>query len=454
MNRKTILIVDDELDILKLLTMRLEASGYHVIAVDSGEKALTQVTLKKPSVVITDLKMDGMDGIALFNAIHKINSSIPVLLLTAHGTIPHAIEATKQGVFSYLTKPFDSKQLLEQIEKAIAVTGDSSSTAVSEAEQKNNGWRKNIVCRSAVMEELLDQALLVSKGDASVFISGESGTGKELLAKAIHLASYRSKEAFVAVNCAAIPEHLLESELFGHTKGAFTGAVGSYEGLFQAANKGTVFLDEIGDMPLALQVKLLRVLQERQVRPVGSTKIIDVDLRIISATHNDIEKEMSLGNFREDLFYRLNVVNLELPRLTERRQDIPLMANHFLKELNVSSGRKVRAFAPDAMELLMTASWPGNIRQLKNVVEQSFALCTTPIIPAKQVLKALRGKSGKIVPLTEAKRRFEHDYLMKLLQLTSGNVSQAARLANRNRTEFYKLLHRHHLEPGEFKVAR
>ncbi len=452
MNRKTILIVDDELDILKLLTMRLEASGYHVIAVDNGEKALTQVTLKKPAVVITDLMMDGMDGITLFNAIHKINSSIPVLLLTAHGTIPHAIEATRQGVFSYLTKPFDSKQLLEQIEKAISVTSTGNNT--SETEEKNNDWRKDIICRSAIMEELLDQAFLVSKGDASVFISGESGTGKELLAKAIHLASTRSKEPFIAVNCAAIPEHLLESELFGHTKGAFTGAVGSYEGLFQAANKGTIFLDEIGDMPLALQVKLLRVLQERQVRPVGSTKCVEVDLRVISATHSDIEKEMSLGNFREDLFYRLNVVNLELPSLIERRQDIPLMANHFLRVLNVSAGRKVRAFAPDAMELLMTASWPGNIRQLKNVVEQSFALCTTPIIPAKQVLKALRGKSGKIIPLTEAKRRFEHDYLMKLLQLTSGNVSQAARLANRNRTEFYKLLHRHHLEPAEFKAAR
>lgn len=449
---KTILIVDDEEDILRLLSMRLEASGYKVIAAESGEQALVQVSLKRPSVVITDLRMEGMDGMALFNAIHKVNSALPVIILTAHGTIPDAIEATKQGVFSYLTKPFDSKQLLTQIEKALSISGVSHE--FEEDEQGANEWRSEIISRSPIMEELLAQAQLVADGEASVFIHGESGTGKELLAKAVHKASSRRDGPFIAVNCAAIPEHLLESELFGHTKGAFTGAASSYEGLFQAAHKGTIFLDEIGDMPLSLQVKLLRVLQERQVRPVGSTKSIDIDVRIISATHCDIDKEMNLGNFREDLYYRLNVVNLELPSLMDRRQDIPLLANYFLEELVRINKKKVKAFAPEAMELLMTAPWPGNVRQLKNVVEQSFALCTTPIVPARLVLKALRGKSGEIMPLTEAKRRFEHDYLLKLLQLTSGNVSQAARLANRNRTEFYKLLHRHQLNPTEFKVAR
>ncbi|MDH5216331.1 MAG: sigma 54-interacting transcriptional regulator [Gammaproteobacteria bacterium] len=449
---KTILIVDDEEDILRLLSMRLEASGYKVIAAESGEQALVQVSLQRPSVVITDLRMEGMDGMALFNAIHKVNSALPVIILTAHGTIPDAIEATKQGVFSYLTKPFDSKQLLTQIEKALSISGVSHE--FEEDEQGANEWRSEIISRSPIMEELLAQAQLVANGEASVFIHGESGTGKELLAKAVHKASSRRDGPFIAVNCAAIPEHLLESELFGHTKGAFTGAASSYEGLFQAAHKGTIFLDEIGDMPLSLQVKLLRVLQERQVRPVGSTKSIDIDVRIISATHCDIDKEMTLGNFREDLYYRLNVVNLELPSLMDRRQDIPLLANYFLEELVRINKKKVKAFAPEAMELLMTAPWPGNVRQLKNVVEQSFALCTTPIVPARLVLKALRGKSGEIMPLTEAKRRFEHDYLLKLLQLTSGNVSQAARLANRNRTEFYKLLHRHQLNPTEFKVAR
>ncbi|MDH5693787.1 MAG: sigma 54-interacting transcriptional regulator, partial [Gammaproteobacteria bacterium] len=334
---------------------------------------------------------------------------------------------------------------------ALSVSGSTMDAVDADGSKE---WRREIITQSPIMEELLAQAQLVAKGDTSVFIHGESGTGKELLAKAIHKASPRRDQPFIAVNCAAIPEHLLESELFGHTRGAFTGASNSYEGLFQAAAGGTIFLDEIGDMPLALQVKLLRVLQERQVRPVGSTKTIPVNVRILSATHCDIEKEMSLGNFREDLYYRLNVVTLELPNMGDRRQDIPLLAKYFLQELVKETGKKVRSFAPDAMELLMTANWPGNIRQLKNVVEQSFALCTTSIIPARLVLKALRGKPGKIVPLTEAKRRFERDYLLKLLQLTSGNVSQAARLANRNRTEFYKLLHRHHLDPAQFKVAR
>jgi two-component system response regulator GlrR len=447
---RTVLIVDDDQDLLRLLSMRLQASGYDVIAVDRGEKALVEVSLKRPRVVVTDLRMDGMDGMSLFNAIHKINSALPVIILTAHGTIPEAIEATKQGVFGFQTKPFDAKQLLSQIEKAMTI----SSAPSMETDLGDREWRKEIVTQSPAMEELLSQSLLVAKGDTSVFIHGESGTGKELLAKAIHRASERRDYPFIAVNCAAIPEHLLESELFGHNKGAFTGASTSYEGLFQAANKGTIFLDEIGDMPLALQVKLLRVLQERQVRPVGSTKTVDVDVRIISATHCDIEKEMSLGNFREDLYYRLNVVTLELPSLVDRRQDIPMLAKHFLHELNAENKKKIKSFAPEAMELLITAPWPGNVRQLKNVVEQSYALCTTSIIPARLVLKALRGKSGEIIPLTEAKRRFERDYLLKLLQLTSGNVSQAARLANRNRTEFYKLLHRHHLDPSQFKVAR
>ncbi len=452
MSKRTILIVDDDHDLLRLLSLRLQASNYEVVAVDSGEKAMIEISLRKPQLVITDLRMDGMDGMALFNAIHKLNSALPVIILTAHGTIPEAIEATRQGVFGFITKPFDAQHLLAQVEKAMQI----SPAQVSDEEPSEQGdWRDGIITRSPAMEEVLSQAYLVANSEASIFIHGQSGTGKEVLAQAIHRASPRRDKPFIGVNCAAIPEHLLESELFGHIRGAFTGATRSYEGLFQAAAGGTLFLDEIGDMPLALQVKLLRVLQERQVRPVGSTKTVPVDVRIISATHCDIEKEVDLGNFREDLFYRLNVVGLELPTLDQRRQDIPVLANHFLKALVGDKPRKgkPRVFSPEAMELLMTASWPGNIRQLKNVVEQSVALCTTAVIPARLVLKALRGKSGEIVPLSEAKRRFERDYLLNLLQLTNGNVTQAARLANRNRTEFYKLLHRHQLNPGHFKMA-
>jgi two-component system response regulator GlrR len=298
---------------------------------------------------------------------------------------------------------------------------------------------------------LLDQARLVAVSDASVFIHGESGTGKELLANAIHRASPRHNKPFVAINCGAIPEALLESELFGHTRGSFTGAVRDHKGLFQSANGGTIFLDEIGDMPLPLQVKLLRTLQDRSVRPVGATQNIDIDVRIISATHRDLNEEMKSGNFREDLYYRLNVVGFDIPSLAQRREDIPLLAGHFLGVITEKYQKKINGFAPEAMEMLVTASLPGNVRQLQNIVEQTAVLCTTPIIPSSLVQKALRDDIGSILPLEDARRHFERDYLVRLLKVTDGNVTQAARLAKRNRTEFYKLLQRHQLNASQFK---
>jgi len=302
------------------------------------------------------------------------------------------------------------------------------------------------------MEDLLSQARLVANSDVSVFISGESGTGKELLARAVHQASPRASGPFLAVNCSAIPEPLLESELFGHSKGSFTGATSNHQGLFQAAHGGTLFLDEIGDMPLSLQAKLLRVLQEHQVRPVGSTESIPVDTRIVSATHRNLEQAMTAGEFREDLYYRLNVVSLHIPPLRDRREDIPLLARHFLSQIANRTAKPVKAFAPEAMELLISASWPGNIRQLCNVVEQTVVLATTSIIPPMLVEKALREKPGEVVSFAEARSHFERDYLAQLLQITSGNVADAARMAKRNRTEFYRLLQRHQLEPALFKT--
>jgi two-component system response regulator GlrR len=301
------------------------------------------------------------------------------------------------------------------------------------------------------MEQLLAQARLVAESDASVFIQGESGTGKELLARAIHRASRRSSGPIVPVNCGAIPETLLESELFGHCKGSFTGATRNHNGLFQAANGGTLFLDEVGDMPLAFQVKLLRALQEKAVRPVGSTDSVSVDLRVISASHQDLEEAMREGRFREDLYYRLNVVTLRMPPLSERREDIPLLAAHFLDRLASAANKHIRGFSPEAIELLVNAPWPGNVRQLFNVVEQTVALSTTPLIPAGLVQRATQQKGGEIVPLAEARSRFERDYLTRLLQITDGNVTQAARLAKRNRTEFYKLLGKYSLRPSMFK---
>ncbi len=446
-----ILLIDDDPGLLRLISIRLNAAGYDVVPESSGERALAHLSLHRPHIVVTDLRMSGMDGMAVFDAIHQRNPTLPVIILTAHGTIPDAVAATKRGVFGFLTKPFDSKALLEQVEKALTASGMHNETMINNAEDTN--WRSEIITRNPVMEDVLNQARLVAESDISVFIHGESGTGKDLLARAIHKASPRCDHPFVAINCSAIPEPLLESELFGHSKGAFTGASRDHKGLFQAAHQGTLFLDEIGDMPLSLQAKLLRVLQDKEVRPIGATASVTVDVRVISATHRKLEQEMVRGNFREDLYYRLNVVALEIPSLAQRREDIPLLASHFLTKLSTRGYRKVEGFSPEAMELLISASWPGNVRQLLNVVEQSVALSTTPIISTALVQKALRAEPGEILSFVDARTSFERDYLVQLLQISQGNVTQAARLAKRNRTEFYKLLRRHHLEPGLFKQA-
>lgn len=442
-----ILTVDDDADILKLLGMRLKAAGYRVVAASSGEQALTQIAIARPALVISDLRMPEMDGLALFDLIHRSDASLPVILLTAHGSIPEAVEATQRGVFGFLTKPFDSKALLQQVEAALRIRSGANSSTSNPADS----WRAAILTRSPQMENLLSQAKLVASSDASVFIQGESGTGKELLARAIHAASARNKAPFIAINCGAIPEALLESELFGHVKGAFTGAVREHKGLFQSAQGGTLFLDEIGDMPLALQVKLLRALQERVIRPVGSNSTVNIDVRVISATHRNLSEEMNAGRFREDLYYRIKVVGLEIPALSARREDISLLATAFLEHLNQKYGKQVNNFAPDAMELLIAAPWPGNIRQLQNIVEQTAVLCTTSLISATLVQKALQDDIGGIQSFEAARKDFERDYLTKLLKTTNGNVTQAARLAQRNRTEFYKLLERHQLSPALFK---
>ncbi len=442
--QKTVLVVDDDPDLLKLLALRLTAAGYSAQTAESGERALAVIAVSRPDVVVTDLKMGGMDGLALFEAIQRTAPTLPVIILTAHGTIPEAVDATRRGVFGFLPKPFESRELLAQVEQALKL---SSSSPAGAAE----AWRAGIVTASPQIEDLLRRARLVAQSDASVLIVGASGAGKELLARAIHRAGKRCDAPFVAVNCAAIPEPLLESELFGHRKGAFTGATYDHKGLFQSADGGTVFLDEIGDMPVALQVKLLRALQEREVRPVGATQSVPVDVRIVSATHRNLEERVARGEFREDLYYRLNVVSFTVPGLAERREDIVPLAQHFLAATAARYGKDVRAFAPEALELLIAAPWPGNVRQLANAVEQAVALATSPILPAALVAAALKSEPVGLTPLDEAKRAFERDYLVRILRLTRGNVSQAARLAQRNRTEFYKLLERHQLQPGMFK---
>ena len=444
--RTNILVVDDDPDLLRLMQIRLTAAGYTVTTAESAERALAQVSVTRPRLVVTDLRMGGMDGMALFEAVRAEHPTLPVIILTAHGTIPDAVSAVQRGVFGYLTKPFDPKALLTEVERALTMAGGTP-TAGDAGEE----WRREIMTRNPSMEDVLAKARMVAESEASVFIFGESGTGKELVAQAIHKASPRRNQPFVAINCGAIPEQLLESELFGHVRGSFTGATRDHKGLFLTANRGTLFLDEIGDMPVALQVKLLRVLQEKKVRPVGSTESTDVDVRVISATHRNLEAEMAAGNFREDLYYRLNVVALALPPLAERREDIPLLANHFLSHLAGKYKKAVHSFASEAMELLVAATWPGNVRQLYNVVEQSVALATTPIIPVSLAQQSIQHQQAEFASFEEARHRFEREYLTQLLKITEGNVTQAARLAKRNRTEFYKLLSRHQLEPKLFK---
>jgi two-component system, NtrC family, response regulator GlrR len=444
---KRILVVDDDRALLRLLSIRLSAAGYEVTTAESGEQALGILAAARPHLVITDLRMENMDGLALFDAIRTANASLPVIMLTAHGSIPEAVAATKRGIFGFLTKPFSGKELLDDVERALRLAGPWAEEAGGSA-----SWRRSIVSRSSVMEELLSKAWLAAQSDSGVLVRGESGTGKELLARAIHAASSRSEGPFVAVNCGAIPEPLLESELFGHNRGSFTGALQNHEGLFQAARGGVLLLDEIGDMPLTLQVKLLRVLQEKEVRPVGSTKSVEVDVRIISATHCDLEEEIAAGRFREDLFYRLNVIALEIPPLSQRREDIPLLSTHFLQELSKRSKKEISGFSSDAIEVLLTAPWPGNVRQLYNAVEQAVALATTPILSANLVNHVLKRDEERIPSFSQARKHFEQGYLVKLLQMTSGNVTQAARLAQRNRTDFYKLLRRNRIDPASFKT--
>jgi two-component system response regulator GlrR len=442
-----LLLVDDDTNLLKLLSIRLEAEGFTVVTAVSATEALQALRNRPADLVITDLRMEGADGLELFAQIRHFYPGLPVILMSAQGTIAEAVSATQMGVFEFLTKPIDKTLLLSKIEAALKQSGATQGEIFED-------WSQHVITHSPVMERILNQVRQVAGSDVSILITGASGTGKELLARAIHDAGAQRRGSFVAINCGALPEQLLESELFGHVKGAFTGAVSEHQGLFRAAHGGTLFLDEIGDMPAPLQVKLLRALQERRIRPVGSTSSESIDVRLISATNRDLEGDMRENVFREDLFYRLNVVNFHLPPLAERREDIPLLANHFLRATGEYSNGMVTSFAPAAMDLMIQAPWPGNVRQLQNVVQRTAALSTTPIITETLVGEALTVADQYLPSLSQARQQFEHDYLVKVLRLTSGSVAEAALLAQRNRTDFYKLLKRHKINPESFKETQ
>ncbi len=443
-----ILLVDDDPGLRRLLSLRLESEGHEVITAESAREALSRLTGFAADLVITDLRMAGMDGMALLGEIGRERPGLPVIVLTAHGTIPEAVTATQQGALDFLTKPVDRAALAERIQHALGAGRTNH--------DQNDDWAARVITRSPQMHSLLGEARMVAESDAAVLINGASGTGKELLARSIHDASPRAGKPFVAINCGAMPEALLESELFGHEKGAFTDAKSAKPGLIRDAHGGSLLLDEIGDMPASLQVKLLRALQEGEVRPVGGSQSVAVDIRVISATHRNLREAIAAGDFREDLYYRLNVVTLTLPPLAQRREDIPLLVDHFLKQLTEDKGHPPKVYAPDAMELLTGADWPGNIRQLRNMVEHNVALTRARVIGADQVRQALVRDGGTVPgevmpPLKQARDSFTRHYLIRLLQITGGNVSRSARLARRNRTEFYKLLGRHGIDPAEFK---
>ena len=459
----SIRLVDDDESLLRLLTIRLRAVGYEAVALADPHQALATVATRDFDVVVTDLRMPGIDGMALLASVHERRPTVPVIMLTAHGTIPDAVAATRAGVFAFLTKPFDSAELLDAIARALAVTGHTepsnadvprSAAAPSSVDDDDMlAVRTGITTRSPAMREVLRQASLAAASDVPVMILGESGTGKELLARAIHRLSPRAARPFSALNCAALPETLFESELFGHEKGAFTGAQHAHPGVFRGSDRGTVFLDEIGDMPAALQAKFLRVLQDKEVRPVGSLKAQPVDVRIVSATHRDLDEGIAAGRFREDLYYRLKGVVLKLPALAERREDIALLAQQFVAEIaGDSKGAPTKTLVPEAVEMLMAAPWPGNVRQLRNVVQQAAVLSAGEIVPASAVATALEGRRETLPSFDAARRDFERDYLIRVLKLTGGSVARAAQIAQRNRQDFYKLLKRHSLESAMFKA--
>jgi two-component system, NtrC family, response regulator GlrR len=433
-----ILVVDDDPGLLRLLTIRLRAESYDVEAMESAAQAIAAASRFRPDLVITDLRMEPMDGIGLLKELQTRWPGLKVILLTAHGTIPDAVQATQMGAFGFLTKPVDKQELLDQIQRALKISGFNDNS---------EEWRADIVTRSVLMEEKLAQAHMVAGTDARVLITGESGTGKELLARAIHKASPRRNAPFLATSCSATSEEQLDGELFGVEK---DGASKSHAGLFLAADGGTLLLDDIGELPVRLQLKLLRALQEDAIRPLGSTGSRPVNVRVISATNRDMAELTTSGAFREDLYYRLNVVHIELPPLARRREDIPLLVGHFLAQTSAETGSR-SIYAPEALELLATAEWPGNVRQLQNVVTQNVAMSQTAIIPVELVQQSIGGAPGSLPSFDEARDEFTRTYLSQILQITGGNVSQAARLAKRNRTDFYKLLGRHQLVPEDFK---
>ena len=447
-----ILVVDDDRNLVELIQMRLEKAGYDVVTSIHEEEAIEKAKGQLFDLAVVDLQLVNTDGISLMEDLHRIIPEMPVIILTAYGSIESAVDAIKRGAYSYLTKPFEHQDLLLQIQKAV-----ENRRLTSEIERLKGllGERfsfANVVTRSERMQKVLETISRIAPTESTVLLLGESGTGKDLIAKVIHLASERKDKPFVAINCAALPEALLESNLFGHEKGAFSGAVRTARGLFLQANEGTIFLDEIGDMPLSIQAKVLRVLQDKKFYPVGSEKLVGADVRIIVATNKNLEEQVKQGLFREDLYYRVHVIPIHLPPLRDRKEDIPLLVDHFLNKFREKVKKEIKGFSPQAMQKLMLHDWPGNVRELENIIEYAAAMTDTELINEDLIFQTkVIPAVTYIKPLKEAKDIFERGYLIYLLETCKGKVSEAAKMAGKYRADFYLLLKKHELNPDDFK---
>ena len=456
MSGELILIVDDDQNLLEVLRIRLTSEGYQVTVADKAEKALKQSSDKNFDLALVDLKLNNgnEDGIKLMEGLHESNPEMPIIILTAYGTIENAVEAIKRGAYNYLTKPFDHYDLLMQIKNGLEKSRLAREVQRLKALVQEQYSLTNIIGKSNAMQKIMEKTCRAAETDSNIYIYGESGTGKELIAKSLHLLSGRENGPFVAINCASIPEGLLEAELFGYEKGAFTGAVRKKKGLFSQAHTGTLFLDEISETPMSMQVKLLRVLEEKQFYTLSGESLVTVDIRIIAAANKDLEQEVKDGSFREDLYYRLHVIPIHIPPLRERMEDIPILANHFLQKLYRKSGKKSMTIAPGALQKLLSYEWPGNVRELENTIEYAVAMSTEDIIEADLILTHHDLNNQDLKTLKEAKNAFEKEYLIKALIGSEGNISKAADSAGKYRSDFYDLLKKHGLRITDFKNSK
>lgn len=452
MSAGKILVVDDDANLIEVVRMRLESENYEVITALSQAEAMAAFKEQPFELAVIDLQLDDQDGIALMEDFHRINPDLPIIIFTAYGSIESAVEAMKKGAYSYITKPFDHQKLLLEVEKALENHRLLSKIKMLTGLLNEKYSIENIVARSKKMQDVLRQVALVAKTDSTIYLYGESGTGKELIAKTLHLASDRKEKSFVAINCAAIPETLLESELFGYEKGAFTGAVQSRTGLFVQADGGTLFLDEIASMSPALQAKMLRVLQEQQFYSVGGKTPFKVDVRVIVATNKDLKKAVEEGLFREDLFYRICVIPINLPPLRERKEDVLPLVEQFIAQFSRKMKKEVKGITSPGMQKLMLHDWPGNIRELENTIEFAVAMTQQDVITEDLILPSNSTSQEPLKSLTRAKAEFEKGYVIHLLQVTKGNISRAAELAGRFRADFYNIVKKHKVNPADFKI--